>query len=91
VTIKGWEFAVVRFYDRADMAAVREWIQEPLRAGGERTAQITDFEDLTRSIQSMIREVQAFLVGIAGIALLVGAIGVMNTMYAAVLERVCWG
>jgi putative ABC transport system permease protein len=82
------QYAVVRLYDRADMAAVREQIQGHLRAVGERNAQITDFEDLTRSIQSMIRGVQAFLAGIAGIALLVGAVGVMNTMYTAVLERV---
>jgi putative ABC transport system permease protein len=60
------QYAVVRLYDRADMAAVREQIQEHLRAVGERNAQITDFEDLTRSIQSMIRGVQAFLAGIAG-------------------------
>ena len=31
--------------------------------------------------------VQAVLVGIAGISLLVGGIGIMNTMYTSVLER----
>lgn len=81
------QYAVVRLVDRADMASVREQIQAHLRAVGERNASLTDFEDLTRSIQSMISGVQAFLAGIAGIALLVGGVGVMNTMYTAVLER----
>lgn len=81
------QYAVVRLEDRADMASVREQIRAHLRAVGERNASLTDFEDLTRSIQSMISGVQAFLAGIAGIALLVGGVGVMNTMYTAVLER----
>jgi len=81
------QYAVVRLVDRADMASVREQIQAHLRAVGERNASLTDFEDLTRSIQSMISGVQTFLAGIAGIALLVGGVGVMNTMYTAVLER----
>jgi putative ABC transport system permease protein len=81
------QYAVVRLTDRADMAAVREAIRAHLARVGERNAALTDFEDLTRNIQSVIRGVQAFLAGIAGIALLVGGVGVMNTMYTAVLER----
>lgn len=80
-------YAVVRLADGADMALVRERIRDHLRTVGERNASLTDFEDLTRNIQSVIRGVQAFLAGIAGIALLVGGVGVMNTMYTAVLER----
>lgn len=81
------QYAVVRLAERADMALVRERIRDHLRAVGERNAALTDFEDLTRNIQSVISGVQAFLAGIAGIALLVGGVGVMNTMYTAVLER----
>ncbi|MBC7318242.1 ABC transporter permease [Candidatus Bipolaricaulota bacterium] len=81
------QYAVVRLADQADVAAVREAIRAHLAAVGERNATLTDFEDLTRNIQSVIRGVQAFLAGIAGIALLVGGVGVMNTMYTAVLER----
>ena len=81
------QYAVVRLIDRADIASVRDAIRSHFSKVGERNAQITDFEDLTRNIQSVIRGVQAFLAGIAGIALLVGGVGVMNTMYTAVLER----
>lgn len=81
------QYAVVRLEERANVAEVRERIRDHLRTVGERNASLTDFEDLTRNIQSVIRGVQAFLAGIAGIALLVGGVGVMNTMYTAVLER----
>ncbi|MGQ9700305.1 MAG: ABC transporter permease [Candidatus Bipolaricaulaceae bacterium] len=81
------QYAVVRLADGADITAVRGAIRAHLQAVGERNAALTDFEDLTRNIQSVIRGVQAFLAGIAGIALLVGGVGVMNTMYTAVLER----
>lgn len=81
------QYAVIRLEEQASVAEVRERIRDHLRAVGERNASLTDFEDLTRNIQSVIRGVQAFLAGIAGIALLVGGVGVMNTMYTAVLER----
>ncbi|MBC7222320.1 ABC transporter permease [Candidatus Bipolaricaulota bacterium] len=81
------QYAVIRLEEQASVAEVRERIRDHLRTVGERNASLTDFEDLTRNIQSVIRGVQAFLAGIAGIALLVGGVGVMNTMYTAVLER----
>lgn len=48
---------------------------------------MTSFADITEGISSILAGVQAFLAGIAGISLLVGGVGVMNTMYTAVLER----
>lgn len=81
------QYAVVRLTDRADIAAVRDAIRSHLLKVGERNAMLTDFEDLTRNIRAILGGVQAFLAGIAGIALLVGGVGVMNTMYTAVLER----
>lgn len=81
------QYAVVRLADRADMASVRALIRDHLRQVGERNAQLTDFEELTRNIQSVLSGIQAFLAGIAGIALVVGGVGVMNTMYTAVVER----
>ena len=39
------------------------------------------------SVSSILNIVRAVLVGIAGISLVVGGIGIMNTMYTVVLER----
>ncbi len=44
-------------------------------------------EELAKSIQSGIGLIEGVLASIAGISLLVGAVGMMNTMYTAVLER----
>lgn len=53
---------------------------------------VRDFSVLTpekseRLIQSVLSVVELFLVMIALISLLVGAVGIMNTMYTSVLER----
>ncbi len=44
-------------------------------------------EDLIDSINTILGVVQAVFIGIAAISLLVGGIGIMNTMYTSVLER----
>ncbi|MCX7751063.1 MAG: ABC transporter permease [Candidatus Bipolaricaulota bacterium] len=80
-------YAIVKVRDGASTEAVKEEIRAALREAGERNASLVDFEDLTNRIRTMIGGVQAFLAGIAGISILVGGIGVMNTMYTAVLER----
>jgi len=54
---------------------------------GEETFSVQTSEQLLESFQSIFGVVQAVLVGIAGISLVVGGIGIMNTMYTAVLER----
>ncbi|MCR4391259.1 MAG: ABC transporter permease [Candidatus Acetothermia bacterium] len=81
------QYAIVKVQDDAAIAAVKTTVRESLRALGEKNAQIVDFEDLTQRIRTVLGGVQAFLAGIAGISILVGGIGVMNTMYTAVLER----
>ncbi len=80
-------FAIVRLQDKVPIEAVKEEIRAVLRAGGERNASVIDFQDLTERIRTVLAGVQAFLAGIAGISILVGGIGVMNTMFMAVLER----
>ncbi|MFH1610114.1 MAG: ABC transporter permease, partial [Candidatus Bipolaricaulota bacterium] len=81
------QFAIVKLRDGAQTEAVKEEIRASLRNAGERNASVIDFEDLTQQIRSVLSGVQAFLAGIAWISILVGGIGVMNTMYMAVLER----
>jgi len=44
-------------------------------------------EELIASINTILGVVQAVFIGIAAISLLVGGIGIMNTMYTSVLER----
>lgn len=81
-------FVLARAGEGFDVEEVADRIEEKL----ERTRNKDDFsvqttEQFRELIGNAIGIIQAFLAGIAGISLLVGAIGVMNTMYTAVLER----
>ena len=44
-------------------------------------------EEILKSVASILNIITAFLLGVAGISLLVGAVGIANTMYTSVLER----
>lgn len=54
---------------------------------GQETFNVQTSEQLLESFSNIFGIVQAVLIGIAAISLLVGGIGIMNTMYTAVLER----
>ncbi len=54
---------------------------------GQETFSVSTSEQLLESFSNIFGIVQAVLIGIAGISLVVGGIGIMNTMYTAVLER----
>ncbi len=54
---------------------------------GQETFNVQTSEQLLQSFQNIFGVVQAVLVGIAAISLIVGGIGIMNTMYTAVIER----
>lgn len=71
---------------------VAETIERKLRKfrgekEGEETFSVQTSEQLLQSFSNILNVIQAVLVGIAAISLLVGGIGIMNTMYTAVLER----
>ena len=75
-----------------DPAEVADTIERKLRQSrgekeGEETFSIQTAEQLLDSFSTIFNIVQAVLVGIAGISLVVGGIGIMNTMYTAVIER----
>ena len=75
-----------------DVAAVGDRIRRELRRArgekeGEETFEVQTSEQLRESFGSILLIVQAVLIGIASISLFVGGIGIMNTMYTAVLER----
>ncbi|MBI4052936.1 MAG: ABC transporter permease [Candidatus Diapherotrites archaeon] len=54
---------------------------------GEEDFRVLDAKQLAETATSVLAVAQIFLVGIAFISLLVGAIGIMNTMLMAVTER----
>ena len=54
---------------------------------GQETFQVTTSAQMLESFSNIFGIVQAVLVGIAGISLVVGGIGIANTMYTSVLER----
>jgi len=54
---------------------------------GNEDFEIQTAEELMAAFNTLLNIIQGVLVGIALISLVVGAIGIMNTMYTAVLER----
>ncbi len=54
---------------------------------GNENFSVTTSSDLIASFNRVLNIIQVVFVGIAMISLLVGGIGIMNTMYTAVLER----
>ncbi len=71
---------------------VSEKIFKKLRASrhqkeGEEDFSVQTPEQLAASFSAILGAVQATVIGIAAISLLVGGIGIMNTMYTSVLER----
>ena len=54
---------------------------------GEEDFAVETKEDLIKSFNTILGIVSIVLIGIAAISLLVGGVGIMNTMYTSVLER----
>ena len=54
---------------------------------GQEDFEAQTFEDLIKSFLTILNIVGFVLIGIAAISLVVGGIGIMNTMYTAVVER----
>jgi len=73
-------------------AEVEENIRESLRnhrgvEEGEEDFTTNTASDIIDSFKSQLSLIRAFLVGLGAISLLVGGIGIMNTMYTSVTER----
>lgn len=65
----------------------RKLRQERGEKEGQETFSVQTSEQLMTTFMNIFGIVQAVLVGIAAISLIVGGIGIMNTMYTSVLER----
>jgi putative ABC transport system permease protein len=76
-------------YTTADVAADirRNMRQDRDVQKGAEDFQVQTAEDIIRSFQNQLSIVRAVLVGIGAISLLVGGVGIMNTMYTSVTER----
>ncbi len=75
-----------------DIDLVAERIREDLRKHrnvreGREDFEVATSQDTLDSLNEILSVVTYFLVGIAGISILVGGIGIMNTMFTSVLER----
>ncbi len=70
-----------------DVDTIAARVKQALKAAGDTTVTTVTYSDISRQISTVMGSVSGFLAGIAGISLLVGGVGVMNTMYTAVLER----
>lgn len=82
------DLIIAQVKNTADIPELQEKIEKEL----ERKRDDTNFQVLTASqileqIGQVLGIMQIVLVGIAAISLIVGAIGIMNSMYTSVLER----
>ena len=86
------DFIFVKVGDGFDVGEVAERIEEKMRKDrglkeGEENFQVETLENILETFSNIFGIVQAVIIGIAAISLLVGGIGIMNTMYMSVAER----
>jgi putative ABC transport system permease protein len=83
---------VARTDSTVDPADVARDIKKTLRRErnvkeGEEDFTVQTFSELVASFNTIIDVLSAVVIGIASISLFVGGVGIMNTMYTAVLQR----
>ncbi|MEK6945730.1 MAG: ABC transporter permease [Nanoarchaeota archaeon] len=86
------DWIVVQVNTGENVTDVASRVEKRLRQTRDVTEKTQDFqvltpEELLSSFQSILGIITAFLAGVAAISLLVGAVGIANTMYTSVLER----
>jgi putative ABC transport system permease protein len=86
------DWIVVQVQEGEDVNDVAERTEIKLRKSRGLTEKTQDFmiltpEELLGSFQDILNIITAFLAGVAAISLVVGGIGIANTMYTSVLER----
>jgi putative ABC transport system permease protein len=87
-----YDYLIARIDRSEDPVLVANRIEETLRnfrdvKEGEEDFTVQTTDELRASFDTILGIIQVVLTGVALISLLVGAIGIMNTMYTAVLER----
>lgn len=89
---EGYAMVIAKTPEGADPQVVADAISEKLRKDrdlkrGKEDFSVQTFEQMMQTFANVLGIVQLVVVGIATISLLVGGIGIMNTMYTSVLER----
>ena len=94
VNRKSGEYDIIGvfFDENADVRRIQEDIERRLRRVrnvrvGEEDFSVQTPASTLENVNSILNGIQLFVFIIAGISILVGGIGIMNTMYTAVVER----
>jgi len=87
-----YDYIFLKVAEGSDVKKVADDIKKTLRKKrneeeGKETFNVQTSEQLVQSFKTILDIVQAVLIAIAAISLMVGGVGIMNTMYTAVLER----
>jgi putative ABC transport system permease protein len=87
-----YDLLIVQVRDKGEIENVAENIERKLRRDrnekiGEETFTVSTPLQVLESVSTILNIINLIVVGIAGISLLVGGIGIANTMYTSVLER----
>ncbi len=88
----GDELSVIVAQTKENPANVADKILRAIRKDrhqkeGFEDVTVSTSEDIISSINTILGVIQAVFIGIAAISLIVGGVGIMNTMYTSVLER----
>jgi len=86
------DYIVVQISPGENLKDVADSVERRLMKFRDVTEKTKDFsiltpEELLKSFQNILGIITYFLIGVAGISLLVGSIGIANTMYTSILER----
>jgi putative ABC transport system permease protein len=89
---EGYAMIIVLTDKNANVSEVATAVSEKLRKDrnekrGEEDFTVQTFEQVLQTFGNILGIVQLVVIGIAAISLLVGGIGITNTMYTSVLER----
>ncbi len=87
-----YDIIVARAISTGDIPVVRERIEKVLRRArgvkeGEEDFSVETRENALSQINSVLFAVQVFVYVIAGLSIVVGGFGIMNTMFTSVIER----
>jgi len=87
-----WDLIVVQVQDKNQIDEVSASIEDALRKDrnekiGEETFSVETPVQALGVVNTILNTINAIIVGIAAISLLVGGVGIANTMYTSVIER----